>query len=425
MTEGTSERGRGAGGMSNRTASWLAWSLWAISITLATAAAVLGLSETAADLIMVLSVAVLGLVFGATGAIVASRLPRNPIGWIFCVLALLFEFSVCSDAYVAYGSQAGGFLPERAWVGWTSQWSTNALTPALIILCFLVFPTGSLPSARWRALVWVVVGVAAVHAVSVALAPGTLVDFPIENPIGIESAGGLRAMADASILVLVIPLMLLSVVSLFVRLRRSSGVERQQLKWFAYAAALLASGLVVSSVLFALFEGTIARELTDLVFFVIFPATLSGIPVAIGVAILKYRLYDIDLLINRTLVYATLTALLAATYFGGVTGAQAIFRTLTGQEEQPQIAVVASTLVIAALFNPLRRRIQAFVDRGFYRRKYDARKTLEAFSAKLRDETDLEALNAELVGVVRETMQPSHISLWRRPDTSTRGEHTS
>jgi hypothetical protein len=399
--------------MSNRTASWLAWSLWAISITLATAAAVLGLSETAADLVMVLSVAVLGLVFGATGAIVASRLPRNPIGWIFCVLALLFEFSVCSDAYVAYGSQAGGFLPGRAWVGWTSQWSTNALTPALIILCFLLFPTGSLPSARWRALVWVVVGVAAVHAVSVALAPGTLVDFPIENPIGIEAAGGLRALADPSILVLVIPLMLLSVVSLFVRLRHSSGAERQQLKWFAYAAALLVSGLVVSSVLAA-----IEAEVSELVFFVIFIAPLLGIPVAMGVAILKYRLYDIDLLINRTLVYGALTAMLALVYFGGVTLLQGVLRVLTGQEST--LAVVASTLAIAALFNPLRRRVQAFVDRRFYRRKYDAARTLEGFSAKLRDETDLDALNDELVRVVGETMQPAHAGLWLRPETDSK-----
>jgi hypothetical protein len=403
--------------MSSRAASWLAWSLWAISITLATAAAVLGLSGTATDLIIVLSVAVLGLVFGATGAIVASRLPRNPIGWIFCVLALLFEFSVCSEAYVAYGSQAGGFLPGRAWVGWTSQWSTNALPPALIILCFLLFPTGSLPSARWRALVWVVVGVAAVHAASVALAPGTLVDFPIENPIGIESAGVLRALADPSILVLEIPLMLLSVVSLFVRLRRSSGAERQQLKWFAYAGALLASGLVVSSVLAAIESGV-----SELVFFVIFIATLMGIPVAMGVAILKYRLYDIDLIINRTLVYGSLTALLVLVYFGGVTATQAIFRALTSQEQQSQLAIVASTLLIAALFNPLRRRIQSFIDRRFYRRKYDAKKTLEAFSTTLRDETDLDALSGTLVGVVKETMQPAHTSLWLRPETSAKGE---
>jgi hypothetical protein len=331
----------------------------------------------------------------------------------------LFEFSVFSDAYVAYGSQASGFLPGSAWVGWTSQWSTNALVPALIILCFLLFPTGSLPSARWRALVWVVVGMAAVHAASVALAPGTLVDYPIENPAGIESAGALRALAEASILVLVIPLMLLSVVSLFVRLRRSSGPERQQLKWFAYAAALLASELVVVNGL-ALLGGAIERKASELVLFLVFLVVLSGIPVAMGVAILKYRLYDIDLLINRTLVYGPLTAMLVLVYVGGVVGLQFAFRALTGQEST--LAVVASTLAIAALFGPLRGRVQAIVDRRFYRRKYDARKTLEGFSAKLRDETDLDALNDELVGVVRETLQPAHVSLWLRPETASRDQ---
>jgi hypothetical protein len=145
-------------------------------------------------------------------------------------------------------------------------------------------------------------------------------------------------------------------------------------------------------------------------------------PVAVGIAILRYRLYEIDLLIKRTLVYGALTALLAVVYFGGVTATQTIFRTLTGQQQQPQLAAVVSTLVIAALFNPLRRRIQAFTDRRFYRRKYDAAKTLEAFSAKLRDETDLDALSGDLVGVVRETMQPAHVSLWLRPDTAPKAE---
>jgi hypothetical protein len=149
---------------------------------------------------------------------------------------------------------------------------------------------------------------------------------------------------------------------------------------------------------------------------------MAGVPVAVGVAILRYRLYEIDLIINRTLVYGSLTAALVVVYFGGVAITQAIFRTLTGQQEQPQLAVVVSTLVIAALFNPLRRRIQGFIDRRFYRRKYNARKTLEAFSAKLRDETDLDALSGDLVGVVRETMQPAHVSLWLRPETSSKGQ---
>ena len=147
-----------------------------------------------------------------------------------------------------------------------------------------------------------------------------------------------------------------------------------------------------------------------------------GVPISMGVAILRYRLYDIDILINRTLVYGSLTLLLAAVYFGGVTLTEAIFRTLTGQEEQPQLAIVVSTLVIAALFIPLRRRIQSFIDRRFYRKKYNAAKTLEGFSLKLRDETDLKTLSDDLVGVVSETMQPAHVSLWLRPNTPSKGE---
>ena len=149
---------------------------------------------------------------------------------------------------------------------------------------------------------------------------------------------------------------------------------------------------------------------------------ILAIPTAVGVAMLRYRLYDIDVVINRTLVYGSLTVMLALVYFGGVTATQAVFTVLTGQEEQPQLAIVISTLVIAALFTPLRRRIQTFIDRRFYRSKYDARKTLEAFSAQLRNETDLEALSDDLVGVVRETMQPTHVSLWLRPETTPKGK---
>jgi hypothetical protein len=148
----------------------------------------------------------------------------------------------------------------------------------------------------------------------------------------------------------------------------------------------------------------------------------AGVPVAIGFAVLKYRLYDIDIIINRTLVYGSLTATLVGLYFGSVATTQTILRALTGQTEQPQIAIVVSTLVIAALFNPLRRRIQTFIDRRFYRRKYDARRTLDAFSARLRDKTDLEELTYELTGVITETMQPEHVSLWLRPDGPPKGK---
>jgi hypothetical protein len=198
--------------------------------------------------------------------------------------------------------------------------------------------------------------------------------------------------------------------SLVFRYRRAGGVERQQLKWFAYVAVLF----VGTNVSQFFYEPPYTWDaLVEVV-------TIVGLYVAVAIAILKYRLYDIDRIINRTLVYGTLTVMLAALYFGGVTATQAVFQTLTGQKKLPQLAVVASTLVIAALFSPLRRTIQSFIDRRFYSRKYDARKTLEAFSAKLRDETDLDALGDDLVGVVRETMQPAHLSLWLRPDPPTR-----
>jgi hypothetical protein len=235
------------------------------------------------------------------------------------------------------------------------------------------------------------------------------VRYRIDNPIGIE---GLGSVEDLPIFGVLNGLLLVGVVgaaaSVVVRFRSSRGVERQQMKRFVYTAALI--------LLLAPVEGL----LPDIVSNVLFGVVLIALPTAIGVAVLRHRLYDIDFVINRTLVYGALTTSLALVYFGGVATTQAIFRALTGQQEQPQLAIVVSTLVIAALFNPLRRRIQAFIDRRFYRSKYDAAKTLEAFSAKLRDETDLDALSDDLVGVVRETMQPAHISLWLRPDPASK-----
>jgi hypothetical protein len=203
-----------------------------------------------------------------------------------------------------------------------------------------------------------------------------------------------------------------SLISMFVRLQSAEARERQQLKWFAYGAAVFLGALFLMDAAY--------QKVGPWAAFVVIVTGLSAFPVAVGIAILRYRLYDIDTLINRTLVYGSLTVILALVYFGGVTATQALFQTFTGQEELPQLFVVASTLVIAALFNPLRHRVQGFIDRRFYRSKYDARETLEAFSTKLKNETDLESLNNDLVGVVRETMQPAHVSLWLRPDPAQR-----
>jgi hypothetical protein len=229
--------------------------------------------------------------------------------------------------------------------------------------------------------------------------------------------------------ILLLPLCILaSALSLVLRFRRSRGEERQQIKWIAFAASIVGlvflSGIVTSFIPWEAL-GTGGRPLLWLEYLERFLESVvvlsyAGVPIAVGLAVLRYRLYDIDVVINRTLVYGALTATLVLIYFGGVATVQVVFRALTGQEEQPQLAIVVSTLVIAALFNPLRHRIQSFIDRRFYRRKYDASKTLEAFSAKLREEPDLDALNAELLGVVRETMQPAHVSLWLRSDTASK-----
>jgi len=247
-----------------------------------------------------------------------------------------------------------------------------------------------------------------------AFSPGQIILglSAIRNPLGIEGLPNAYKLVQALMLVLIA----VSVASLLLRRLYARGVERQQTKWFTYTSAVAASGAIlqyiISEPLELVWLGWAGHALVLI--------GLAGMPISMGIAIPHYRLYEIDLIINRTLVYGSLTAILVALYFAGIVVLQRLFVVLTG--EQSTLAVVGSTLLIAALFNPFRRSIQAAVDRRFYRSKYDARKTLEAFSTKLRDVTDLEALNEELVGVVRETMQPAHVSLWLRPKTAPKGE---
>ncbi len=252
----------------------------------------------------------------------------------------------------------------------------------------------------------------AVSLVISAVSPGPLTEFPsASNPLGIEGATLPEPMLAVGELVGAVCVVAV-ILSLILRFYFSRGEERLQLKWFTYATTVgISTPLLLSSLAPAAFE-VLGRLLWTLGFL--------SIPVSAGVAILKYRLYDIDRIINRTLVYAPLTAMLVALYVGGVVGLQYAFRALTGSGSQ--LAIVASTLLIAALFNPMRRRVQNFIDHLFYRRQYDAAKTLEAFSAKLRDETDLEQLNADLLSTVRETMQPEHVSLWLCPDAGPKSD---
>ncbi len=410
--------------MSTRAASWLSWSMCALCVGMAALGVLflVLLRRFPHDVIVdqwlhnvMVSVAfspVLAVVpvltFSTMGAVIASRQPDNPIGWIFCAIGFLGGVRLVSTEYAAYSLVAESGLPPGGKVlAWIACWLW--VPDVGLYLCLaLLFPNGRLPSTHWRPFAWFIAAVVTAGTVAVALSPGPIRGLePIDNPLGLERFPQAAVLTEA----LLYALGLVAVASVLMRLQRSRGEERQQIKWFAYAGVLLVISTIITYVL---------SEATSLwwVGWVVFvPAMIgiAGLPVGVGIAILRYRLYEIDILINRTLVYSALTTLLVVLYFCGIVVLQSLIVLLTGQ--QSTLAVVASTLLIAALFTPLRRRIQSFIDRRFYRRKYDARKTLEAFSAKLRDETDLEALNSELVGVVMETMQPAHVSLWLRPDT--------
>jgi hypothetical protein len=416
--------------MKRRTASWLAWSLAALSVAIFVASAALYVlarsapvaSSFGVDLsVGALLVFVPFLAFPIVGALIASRRPHNPIGWILLADGLLWTFIGMIDYYSVYGVVQPGSVPFPVGIYALSEWLWVPAVGLVGTFLLLLFPDGRLPSRRWRPLAWLSGVVIVVLSAAILLAPGPLQSIEgVRNPFGLEEQPWVRYAAY-----IVLPLfpvcILASTVSLVLRYRRSGGEEREQIKWIAFAASvvglvyLITMGISTISPSEEAWFAAGSPLWLDLLSYVAL-LSFTAVPIAVGFAVLRYRLYNIDLIINRTVVYGVLTAALALTYFGGVTATQAIFRALTGQEQQPQLAIVVSTLVIAALFNPLRRRVQAFVDRRFYRRKYDARKTLEAFSAKLRDETDLDALSDDLVGVVRETMQPAHVSLWLRPD---------
>jgi hypothetical protein len=395
----------------------LAWSLCALGVALAAASPILALlnGRTLAEIFMawgpsILTLATLTVSFSVVGALIASHRPENPIGWIFLAVGFLQGLLSAADQYAIYALLTNpGALPWGAEASWLGQWIWAPGLGLILVFLPLLFPDGHPPSHRWRPVGWLgalSIGLTVVSS-TIGLWPerGTALLTGDESPSHV-----VHVLVD----LVALPMMLLAgvgaVISVLVRFRRARGDERQQIKWFAAAAAL--------TLVWYLVFGQSTRELPEAIVALASILVLQTIPVATGIAILRYRLYDIDRIINRTLVYGSLTATLVALYFGGIVVLQRIFVTLTGQ--QSTLAVVASTLLIAALFTPLRRRIQGFIDRRFYRSKYDARKTLEAFSAQLREETDLNALSEDLVGVVRETMQPAHVSLWLRTDTTSK-----
>jgi hypothetical protein len=393
-----------------RAASLLAWALLALTVGLVALMLGLGLTRQgfpgisdfgASDVTFIVSFAA----FVPMGALIASRRPENPIGWIACGIGLIVVLSGASHEYAVRALLIDpGSLPGGPLASWLSAW-TWAPGLALVALLMLLFPTGSPPTRRWRWAVWVAAAdILVLIATAMSLWPlrgaGLLQDSLQGTPLAL-------AVLEIAWTVMLV-LILISLASLIVRFRRSHGEERQQLKWIAYVAGVMS--VLLFNELFLLEWLGIGETTFGIAGEHLANLSAATFPIAAAIAILKYRLYELDLVINRTLVYGALTALLAAAYFGIVVVLQ---NAIPGADDS-DLTIAGSTLAVAALFRPLRTRVQAFIDRRFYRRKFDAQRTLESFSSRLREDVDLEHLRADLLGVVRDTMQPAHASLWIR-----------
>jgi hypothetical protein len=391
-----------------QTASRLGWAMFALSVLLFVPALILNLGRpqdadlafTTGELLLRLAF----LLFGWFGALIVSRRPGQPIGWVLCALGLMSGFGAFAVEYAVYGLiTRPGDVPAAATLAWCDSWEF-AVDFGLVAALLLLFPSGHPPSPRWRWVLWLAAtGVVLTTVGALALWPlrgRALLQLHTPDPVGVLGVPyHLGAWAtEAAILA--------AVASLVVRFRRASGAERQQLKWLFYWVAVLVVGFPITGVVLDRVSSELAADL-------IFALLIVPIPLAVGVAIIRHRLYDIDRLINRTLVYGLLTALLATVYAGVVLVLAQLFGGLGA--EPPSWAVAAATLAVATLFQPARRRIQQAVDRRFNRHKYDAAKTIERFSGRLRDELDLHTLSRELLTVVDQTMQPTSASLWLRP----------
>jgi hypothetical protein len=346
------------------------------------------------------------MAFAIVGAMIAARVPENPIGWIFCLTGVVLGVADFGSQYAEQmlfiasdplpGGRTAALLQELG------------LAPSfgLLSLALLLFPDGRSPSGRWRVVLWLALTGIGLSVFGAALRPGPFVEpfDDVSNPIGIPGLLGLMDSFLGFGFAFTLASVLLAGLGMRARLRRSRGVEREQLKWLVLAAAVTGVAVVGSLALY------ITADI-DVGGVAVLGLGFATFPLAAGAAILRYRLYDIDVVINRTLVYGALTATLALAYLGSVLVLQLA---LSGVTESSGLAVAASTLAVAALFRPARTRIQETVDRRFYRRKYDAARTLERFGTRLRDEVDLDALGSELRAVVADTMQPASVSLWLR-----------
>jgi hypothetical protein len=393
--------------------TWVAWSMLAVYIVSMVVATILAVAngtfqQDAANQVLLF----LGFTaFMVVGALVVARRPGNAIGWIFSAIALLaFTGQLASEYAVYVYVTRPGSLPGAVLAAWYASWSWFVVLPLALVFTPLLFPTGRLLSPRWRPVAWLAAATTATVTVQGALRADLDLggDQEIVNPIGIAAVDNPEvSRVRDGLLILLVLLIAVAFVSLVLRFRRSRGEERQQLKWFTYAGALLPLSLL----------GDYLPAPADDIFGVVTGFVIVFLPVAAGIAILRYRLYDIDRLISRTLVYGLLTAVLGLVYAGAVLMLGQLFGGVT--QDPPSWAVAGATLAVAALFQPARRRIQQVVDRRFNRRRHDVAKTIEAFSTRLRDEIDLDTLAGELLAVVDQTMEPTSASLWLRPPHAT------
>jgi hypothetical protein len=425
--------------MRPRIAMWVAWSLVALAVAFGLATLALDVAVTSAAAVPDTPIppetiaalqhsGVSGLSalfalgeawgFAVLGAVLVSRRYAPALGWLFCALGLELTVEYFTDFYAIYTLfVAPGTLPGGLAAAWVQQWVWLVGIMLLVALVPLRFPTGRLVSPRWRPAWWLAVGATAAAVPLVAIAPGplgnNLAGANVANPLGVAGLAAAPAQALVfTVLVALLVSIVLAAASLVVRLRRARGVERQQIKWVACCALLLALAFVAQTVVNNVLG--ISSPLVDLASSLGLGIGLVGLPITTGIAILRYHLFDIDVIIRLTLIYGTLTALLAGAYLGLVLAAEAVVHSLTGQAGDEPPVIVASTLVVVALATPLRRGVQAAIDRRFYRRRVDAERTIAAFGATLRSEVDLEQLSARLVAVVEETMQPAHASFWLR-----------
>jgi hypothetical protein len=391
-----------------RLAPGLAWSLWGLAILLAATAVALRAanhgvrSELLPGLLLVPG-------FGTVGAVVASRRPTHPIGWLFLAVGLVSAVAVVSVEYAVYTIvTAPGSLPGGVWVTWLADWTWPVDLAAISFLVLLV-PTGRLPSPRWRPIGWLLGAVWGLAILgNMFTGDANMKGIGVANPIGLVLPFWLFLVSSV-LAAVAVPAVALAP---FLRLRRATGVERQQLKWLALVVTVTALlGLLGFQTLGV--GPVFPSPLAEAALILAVAGVTIGVPVTVGLAILRHRLYDIDHIINRTLVYGLLTALLGVVYAGVVLVLGQLFGGIG--VEPPSWAVAGATLTAAALFQPARRRIQQTVDRRFNRRKYNTAKTIEAFSTRLRDQIDLDTLSTELLAVVDQTMEPTRVSLWLRP----------